>query len=159
MGRVIESHWTVALLLVLAVACNTNGAEPAQEKSTAVNWQTDYRQAQQTRIDKQMPMLIYLTMDGCPHCHRMLETSYENKLVAGQITTQYVPAIINGSRQEDLAKQFGVRIYPTTFIVGPDNRVVDKMEGFTTASELHRRLTIVSRYYARLARMKNNPRR
>ncbi|MCP4193533.1 MAG: thioredoxin fold domain-containing protein [Planctomycetaceae bacterium] len=159
MGRIIGSQWMGALLLVLTVSCNTNAADPAQTKPTGVHWQTDYRQAQQARIDKQMPMLIYLTMDGCPHCHRMLKTSYENKLVAGQIATQYVPAIINGTHQEDLAKQFGVRIYPTTFIVGPDNRVVDKMEGFTTATELHRRLTIVSRYYAQLARMKSKPRR
>lgn len=151
MSRLMLSSRIWSLIFMLALALSTSAAE-----RTPFQWQTNYEQAQRSRIESQKPMVVYLTMDGCPHCHRMLKTSYRNRQVAGQISNDYVATIINASRQEELAKQFGVRIYPTTFLVGPDNRIVDKMEGYVEANELQRRLTIVSRYYAQLARMKGS---
>ena len=140
----------LSLVILVALAISSGAAEP-----TAVEWQTDYQLAHKSRLQRQKPMIVYVTMDGCLHCHRMLKTSYRNQQVAGKISDGYVATIINGTHQEALAKEFGVRIYPTTFLVGPDNRIVDKMEGYVAAKELHRRLSIVSRYYSQLARKKS----
>ena len=153
----MEAHMSTAfahprllsIVVLLALTISAGGADPP-----AVEWQTDYQLAHKSRLQRQKPMIVYITMDGCLHCNRMLKTSYKNQQVAGKISDGYVATIINGTHQEDLAKQFGVRIYPTTFLVGPDNRIVDKMEGYVAAKELHRRLNVVSHYYSQLARTK-----
>jgi thioredoxin-like negative regulator of GroEL len=95
-------------------------------------------------------MLVYVTMDGCRHCHQMLTTTYQDQTVANEIRAQFVPTVINGSQQHDLVRRFGVRIFPTTFLVGPDNRVIDRIEGYVAADEMRRRLVHVTRRMASL---------
>jgi thioredoxin-related protein len=114
------------------------------EEVPLLRWQTDYVQAHRIRVERHKPMLVFLTMDGCPHCHRMLETTYKDKLIIHEIAASYVPIVINGTHQRELASRFGVRVYPTTFVVGADNRILDRMEGYVTPREMQRRLDDVA---------------
>ena len=112
----------------------------AGEATGPLRWQTDCRQAHQVRVDAGRPLLVFLTTDGCPFCTKMLQTTYRDRDVATEITANYVPTVINAARNQALAKQFGVRIFPTTVLVDSHNRIVDKIEGYVTAEALLDRL-------------------
>jgi thioredoxin-like negative regulator of GroEL len=109
-----------------------------------VKWHTDYLRAQRLRAARKRPMLIFLTMDGCPHCHEMMRSTYEDAGIAREAAERFVLALINGSQQKLLAAQFGVRVYPTTYLVAPDNRVLDRIEGFVPPEALRERLALAS---------------
>jgi thioredoxin-like negative regulator of GroEL len=111
-------------------------------------WHMDYLRAQRLRATANRPMLVFLTMDGCPYCHKMMQTTYEQAGVASEAAETFVLALINGSKQKALAKQFGVRIYPTTYLVDSDNRLVDRIEGFVPPDQLRERLATASRRLA-----------
>jgi thioredoxin-like negative regulator of GroEL len=68
--------------------------------------------------------------------------------VAAEAAETFVLTVINGSEQADLAKQFGVRIYPTTYVIDAQNRLVDRIEGYIPAEQFRRRLTVASRRLA-----------
>ncbi len=123
------------LLLLIGSAVGVHAAE-----RQVVRWQTDYLRAHKIRVERRKPMLVFLTMDGCPHCHRMLETTYKDELVAHEIAVSFVPIVINATHQEELANRFGVRVFPTTFIVGADNRILDRMEGYVNAKKMQQHL-------------------
>jgi thioredoxin-related protein len=135
MGRILISR---VICLSLLVVCSA--ARVGADEVPLLRWQTDYLQAHKIRIERGKPMLVFLTMDSCPHCHRMLETTYKDKLIVHEIAMSYVPIVINGTQQRELAKRFGVRVYPTTFVVGSDNRILDRIEGYVTVPEMQRRL-------------------
>ena len=143
MGRFLFSR---VLCLSLLVVCCTARAGAAEVP--LLRWQTDYLQAHKIRVERGKPMLVFLTMDSCPHCHRMLETTYKDKLIVHEIAMSYVPIVINGTQQRELASRFGVRVYPTTFVVGPDNRILERMEGYVSPREMRRRLDDVTQLQA-----------
>ena len=120
----------------------------AAEPRRVIPWQTDYQKAHDRRVDERRPMLIFITMDSCPHCHRMLDTTYADVSVARAIADEYVPTMINATEDTKLAQRFGVRIYPTTFVVGPNNRLIDKIEGYVPAETFRVRLATASRRLA-----------
>ncbi len=122
--------------LLLVLTAGRVGAETP----LALNWQTDYVRAHEMRVAAGRPMLVFVTMDGCPFCEEMLRTTYQDPSVADEIADRYVPTVVNGSRQQALATQFGVRIYPTTFLIAADNRVIDKIEGFVAPEDFRRRI-------------------
>jgi thioredoxin-related protein len=138
-------RWTAPWLIIMILSIHSQANEKID-----VKWQTDFARAQQSRIEKGLPMIVFLTMDGCLHCERMVLTTYQDGSLMNQIRTSYVPAVINATRQEQLASHFRVRIFPTTVLVSPDNRIVDKIEGYVTAKELQRRLENITRRYAEL---------
>ncbi len=143
MGRILISRVFCLSLLVLCCA-----ARAGADEVPLLRWQTDYLQAHKIRVERGKPMLVFLTMDSCPHCHRMLETTYKDKLIVHEIAMSYVPIVINGTQQHELAKRFGVRVYPTTFVVGSDNRILERMEGYVSPREMQRRLEDVTQLEA-----------
>ncbi len=154
MSRNIIVGSSLAWMLLLGSAwC----AEPARK--TGIRWQTDYRQAQRIRAEQQRPMLIFVTMDSCHHCHKMLATTYKDPIVANSVSRAFVATVVNSADQPELARALGVRIYPTTFLVGPDNRVVDRMEGYQAAGQFRKRLDLATRRYTGLARVRTNTNR
>ena len=120
---------------------------PAVERGS-IGWLTNYRQAYEQRTDQGLPLLVFVTAEACPHCHRMLDITYSDREVARDIAGGFVPALVNASEQEDLAKRFGVRVYPTTFVVGPDNRIVDRIEGYLEPEAFRLRLATATKRLA-----------
>ncbi len=139
MSRVSLARWSFSGVLLLGLVLAGQAAE-----DSLIRWQTDYLQAHKIRVERRMPMLVFLTMDGCPHCYRMMETTYGDKTIAHEIADTYVPIVINGTHQKELAGRFGVRMYPTTFIVGADNRVIDRIEGYVDSEQMQARLQAMS---------------
>ena len=49
----------LSIVILLALTISAGGAEPP-----AVEWQTDYQLAHKSRLQRQKPMIVYITMDG-----------------------------------------------------------------------------------------------
>ena len=148
----MSQSWTrrrVVLLMTL-LALGASNVASGVELGGRIRWLRDYAQAHRQRVDNGRPMLVFITMDSCPHCHRMLATTYQDQQVVDDISKAYVPTYINGTEQQDLAQRFGVRLYPTTFVVGPNNQVLDRMEGYVSADQMRARLDAASRRIAAL---------
>lgn len=138
------TRWSRHVALAAMLVVTSYGSPARAETLAGLKWQVDYGKAHQIRIRDKRPMLVFVSMDGCPHCHRMLETTYRNQAVTDQITKDFVPTYINGTQHQSLARKFGVRVYPTTFVVGANNLVVDKIEGYVSADQLRQRIAAVS---------------
>lgn len=130
--------------LILPVASSL-GAEVSANSP----WRTDFRQARRVSVAESRPLLVFVTMDGCPYCQKMLRTTYEKAGVAAEAAETFVLAVVNGSQQEGLAKQLGVRVYPTTYVIDSNSVLVDRIEGFVPPTQLRRRLAITSRRLAK----------
>ena len=132
LGRRLQWLWLVGWL---ALASVSSGQEVPK-----LQWKTDYTKAHQQRISENRPMLVFITMDGCHFCERMMKTTYADSEVARQIQSDFVPTYIDGERQNELARQFRVRVFPTTYLIAADNRVVDRIEGYISADDFKSRI-------------------
>jgi hypothetical protein len=88
------------------------------------------------------PILVYVAMPQCPHCTMMLDKTYEqpevDQLVKGSFETMQAGRYTHAS----LISKLHVRWYPTTVLVGPNNKVLDMIEGYVDANTFKRRLQL-----------------
>lgn len=133
---------TAALLSLLLAASGVSA------ERNGIAWQTDYAAAHEQRLRDGRPMLVFVTTDGCPYCHKMLQGTYANTRVRSTVAQHFVPTYVNGAKQPVLAKQFGVRIYPTTFLIGPDNRILEKIEGYVEPAVIQQKMASIAQRVA-----------
>jgi thioredoxin-related protein len=88
------------------------------------------------------PILVYVSMPQCPHCTKMLEQTYEtngvNEVVKGSFETLQVSRYTHAA----LISKLHVRWYPTTVLVGSNNKVLDMIEGYVDANTFKQRLQL-----------------
>jgi thiol:disulfide interchange protein len=86
------------------------------------------------------PILLYITMSGCPHCEQMIDQTYHLPKIEHMVAESFESIKVNGPSQPALVKALKVKWYPTTILVGTNNKVVDVIEGYVDADTFQRRL-------------------
>jgi len=86
------------------------------------------------------PILVYATTSNCPHCVRMIGESYRSPQVSRFVNDSFETVYVDRGEQPELTAKLRVRWFPTTIIVGPNNQVLDVIEGYVDPKMLAQRL-------------------
>ncbi|QDU54220.1 thioredoxin family protein [Aeoliella mucimassa] len=76
------------------------------------------------------PMFLYVTSDNCYFCKKMIQETYTNPQIRSGVSAYSEPVAFNASETPELAKKLGVRAFPTTLVISPENKLLHKIEGF-----------------------------
>lgn len=132
--------FTMVCIGVCLVAVARADEPSVSEPTPTVNWREDLKQATEEVTKQQRPLLLVFTMERCGYCQLMKRTTYNDEQVIASINDNFVPIQICGQEHRRLAQRLGVRVYPTTIIISPENRVVDRMDGYVKAQAILPRL-------------------
>lgn len=113
----------------------TNYARPAAYRST-VSWETDFRRAVDSSRQSGRPMLIRFGADWCGHCQRMKRETYSDRQIIADLNRAYIAVDLDADANQELVKRFRITSLPTTLVVAPDLRIIDRQEGYRTAEQL-----------------------
>jgi hypothetical protein len=86
------------------------------------------------------PILVFATSSNCPHCVRMVGETFRASQVSQFVNDSFETVYVNRAEQPELAAKLKIRWYPTTLVVGPDNQVIDVIEGYVDAKTFAQRL-------------------
>jgi thiol-disulfide isomerase/thioredoxin len=86
------------------------------------------------------PILVFATSSNCPHCVRMVGETFRAPQVHRYVNDSFETVYVNRAEQPELAAKLKIRWYPTTLVVGPDNQVIDVIEGYVDAKTFAQRL-------------------
>jgi len=86
------------------------------------------------------PILIFATTSNCPHCVRMIGESYRSPQISRFVNDSFETVYVDRGEQPELTAKLRVRWFPTTIIVGPNNQVLDVIEGYVDPKTLAQRL-------------------
>ena len=128
----------VAVLVLLAGQATQSLADQT------IRWHSDLRSALQKTDNSERPLLLFVTMNNCRYCTLMKQQTYMNKKVVADVNGSFVPAKINAHRFTKLISKLGIRIYPSTIVIGPDRQVIEKIPGYVDADELRTRLAMAT---------------
>ena len=81
-------------------------------------------------------------MPGCPHCDKMMDETYHLPHVEQMVSESFETVYVSRRTHAKLVKSLKVKWYPTTVLVGPNNKVVDVIEGFVDAKAFQQRLKV-----------------
>jgi len=95
-----------------------------------------WRAAQKTN----RPILVFATAPSCPHCVKMIGETYRSPQVSRMVNESFETVYVDRLEQPELAAKLKVRWFPTTIVVGPNNKVIDVIEGYVDSKTLSQRL-------------------
>lgn len=88
------------------------------------------------------PILVYVTMPQCPHCNKMIDQTYSQSEVDEMVKGSFETMQAGRYTDATLVSKLHVRWFPTTVLVGPNNKVIDVIEGYVDANTFKRRLQL-----------------
>ncbi|MEM8681622.1 MAG: thioredoxin family protein, partial [Planctomycetota bacterium] len=109
-------------------------------KPESIDWVDEYSAARRAGIAQDRPVLLFVTTDGCTHCDRMIDGTFQDANVIDALADDFVPAQIKLSPADELAKQLKVTLFPTTIIISTEGKILDYARGYLSANQLHQRL-------------------
>lgn len=106
------------------------------QDANAGAWHRDIGQAFKVAQAEQKPVILFLSMNGCTYCDKMIQTTLSDLTVRQAIGSSYVPAAIKASERPDIIRQLRVRSFPTTVLVSPSGQVLEQLTGYVAAEKL-----------------------
>lgn len=116
--------------------------ESADVKNSPRFKHASYPAAWTAAQESNRPILVYVSMPQCPHCTLMLDKTYEQPEVDELVKGSFETVMAGRYTHATLVSKLHVRWYPTTVLVGPNNKVLDMIEGYVDANTFKRRLQL-----------------
>ena len=88
------------------------------------------------------PILVYVSMPHCPHCDLMIDKTFAQPEVDSMVKSSFETLRVGRNTHAALVAKLNVKWFPTTVLVGPNNKVLDVIEGYVDASTFKRRLQL-----------------
>ena len=127
-------------LIIVATAANSF----AQQKTTPKKpqfWASSFEQAQKVAKKEQRPILLHFYTSWCLPCQKMEREVLNSNLVAKELGKKVLAVKVNAEKRPDLARKYGIQIYPTDVFVDPNGRIIGNATGFRAERDY---ITLVS---------------
>ena len=86
------------------------------------------------------PILVYVSMPNCPYCVKMKQQVYQLPHVKQLVSSSFETIRVGRYTHADLVRKLRIKWYPTTVLVGPNNKILDVIEGYAEANQFRQRL-------------------
>ncbi|MEW5723396.1 MAG: thioredoxin fold domain-containing protein [Thermodesulfobacteriota bacterium] len=80
-------------------------------------------------------ILINFYVDQCRWCQKMFRETYTDSDVAEYLNRNFVPILVHGYREREIADRFEVVGYPTVWFVDPDWEKVAYLPGYASPAD------------------------
>lgn len=134
---------TAALLLILLATSGATGilADEGSGEGQGLEW-LNYHQALEKARAEDRHVLVNFTTSWCGYCKKMDATTYRDSGIVATLSQYYALALVDGDSynlikladgditEKGLTRQFGVRGYPTTWLLEPDGSKIAPVRGY-----------------------------
>jgi len=86
------------------------------------------------------PILVFVSMPNCPHCVKMVNETYHQPKIERMVGTSFETIKADRYAHAKLVSKLHIKWYPTTVLVGPNNKILDVIEGYVGPKEFQQRL-------------------
>jgi len=149
--------WTRGTVVIVLVSASGLLAEAAEKLDSAENVAslapeaqpklrhgvfrfTSYPAAWMAAQKSNKPILVFATAPSCPHCVRMVGETYRSPHISRFLNDSFETVYVDRAVQPELAAKLKIRWFPTTIVVGPNNQVLDVIEGYVDSKAFSQRL-------------------
>ena len=98
-------------------------------------WMSDFQAAQREAQRLDRPMLIHFYTDWCFPCRRMEQDVLSRSTVTQVLESRMILVKLNAEQHPDVAKRFGVELFPTDVIADPSGQRILLSTGYQAADK------------------------
>lgn len=84
--------------------------------------------------------VVLISSDGCAYCERMKAETLPDPAVGRVLEQGMNLEYVNATEDDTLTVRHQLQVYPTILVIKPDGRLVDRIDGYVSPSELVPRL-------------------
>lgn len=110
------------------------------EPKTGPNWSADWQAGWKQAVKQEKPLLLFFKTPGCVYCRQMANTTYRDAELIKRLDASFVSVTPSAEQAAELTRRMRIRLFPTTVVVSPENRVLVRVEGYVPADKLRREL-------------------
>ncbi len=88
------------------------------------------------------PILVYVSMPQCPHCTKMIDCTFGSADVSELVSDSFETLQASRYTHALLVEKLHIKWYPSTVLVGSNNKVLDTIEGYVDHETFKRRLQL-----------------
>ena len=115
--------------LALVVGYLLSPTQPVVSSAAVVNWHT-YKEGSDLARRQKKNMVIYFRADWCTYCGQMEKETFGNAAVIEFLNSQAIAIKVDVDQEKRIARLFGVRGLPATFLLMHNGEQVGPMPGF-----------------------------
>jgi hypothetical protein len=104
----------VAVIIVMLIGVQVSAGE-----NGAVAWH-EFEKAKKLAATSGKPVLLTFYAEWCGACKLMEEKTFSDQKVVSCLNENFVPVRINFDKNQELAREFRVRVLPTTWFLSSD---------------------------------------
>ena len=104
--------------------------------ASMVTWHTDLQSGWREAKRRNVPMVIFITMEPCVYCDAMKRDTWCNQDVQNRMAGNFVAIRLNKMRNSDTLSRISVGTYPTTLLGTPNGKVVGHRLGYQPPDKL-----------------------
>jgi len=145
----------VRLSVIFAVVCVLTNSWSLS--AGEVKWNKDLRQAAAQASQEHKPMLVMVSAPWCGYCQQMLKTTFRDEKVIGHLNQCFVPVYLDADENPDLVEKLEVEGLPTTLILSPEMKVLERHSGYQSAGQLTGQIVKVCNHDAATPQAKGIP--
>ena len=119
----------LTLGLALVAGYLLGPSKPIVSSAAAVNWHT-YREGTDLARRQKKNMVIYFHADWCTYCGQMEKETFGDAAVIDFLNKQTIAIKVDVDQEKRIARQFGVRGLPATFLLLNNGEQIGPMPGF-----------------------------
>ena len=130
---------SLALSFVATVAGALAAGEPTGtdgNAATQLTWRRSYKQAAEEARLRRRPILVAITATWCAPCRQMHQVTFTDERVRRRLRRDFVLLALDADQHPELVAGFKVQSYPTTLVVSPELKIVNRVAGFQSANDL-----------------------
>jgi thioredoxin-related protein len=101
----------------------------------------DYNDALKAARKNDRHVVLFFFSPSCPYCDLMEKETLTDRETVALLRQTALVARIDGDKRRDLARLYGVRAYPTTWLLEPTGARVAQIPGYISRQDFH---TVIS---------------
>lgn len=113
---------TVCLLLSLGIL-------PALAENPEIQWQP-YETGIKMIKDQNKKGFLHFYTDWCTYCKVMNRQTFVDAKVIDYLNTNFISIRVNADQEKNVAKQYGVNRFPSTWFIAEDSSSLSNQPGF-----------------------------
>ncbi len=117
--------WLISLAILL-IGCGEKRI--ADKEHFALKWYNSIEEARHISEAENRPMLLSFEVAWCQWCKSLREGLYANPSVADSLK-EFICVVIDGDRQDSIAVEYGVSVYPTIVITDSYGNELSRLIG------------------------------
>ena len=125
----------VGRLVIFIGAALASTSQPVAAAPRIV-WHKDVAAATRESKSDAKPLLVKFSTSWCGYCVKMQRETFSDPSVIHRVEQCFVPLAVDGDQHKELARRLGIKSFPTTLIVSPQQEVLKKIVGFRSAEQL-----------------------